>query len=160
MHSNQKNIYISVLRICLAFSCVNCKTTVKLIRSRMTPKLQHNLVTSVWGPENIHSGADRNLAWPEFANPPAFVFCEYVNLLLLYQGMFTKNHPKLILQNIYSKSSWDLYWRETALEKRFWMLNIVFEGTFFASSQNSLNFQYQYTHDQLIANKLQTKNYS
>lgn len=29
-----------------------------------------------------------------------------------------------------------------------------------ASSQNSLNFKYQYTRDQLIANDLQTKNYS
>jgi len=40
------------------------------------------------------------------------------------------------------------------------MLNNLIKETFLASSQNSLNFSYQYAQDKLIANKLQTKNYS
>lgn len=40
------------------------------------------------------------------------------------------------------------------------MLNNLIKETFLAFSQNSLNFSYQYAQDKLIANKLQTKNYS
>lgn len=141
MQKNQKSIYIFVLTISLSFSHISGKTTVKLFRSRMMPKTQHNLVTSAWGPANSRSGVDRNLPWPVFANPLAFAFLWILEPATFVATNVHQKSPKINLAEYLCKVKLRLVMRRNCTGKKILNVKHTRLGNILCIQPEQLEFQ-------------------